>query len=93
MGSEMCIRDSLWEFIVAGYITGLLTEKGYARKPLGSFLSCFTATTLILVVGTLYLATFSGLSDALTMGFYPFLVGDVVKSSICAVILTTFRKF
>ena len=83
----------LWAFIIAAYITGLLTEKGYTRKPLGSFLSCFTATTLILVVGALYLAIFSGLNDALIMGFYPFLVGDVVKSSICAVLLTTFRKF
>ena len=83
----------LWAFIFAAYITGLLTEKGYTRKPLGRFLSCFIATTLILVIGALYLATFSGLSDALIMGFYPFLVGDVVKSSICAFMLNTFRKF
>ena len=83
----------LWAFIIAAYITGLLTEKGYTKKPLGSFLSCFTATTLILVVGALYLAIFSGLNDALIMGFYQFLVGDVVKSSISAVLLTTFRKF
>ncbi len=83
----------LWAFIIAAYITGLLTEKGYTRKPLGSFLSCLDATTLILVIGALYLATFNGLSDALIMGFYPFLVGDVVKSSICAFMLNTFRKF
>ena len=83
----------LWAFIIAGFIMGLLTEKGYTKKPLDSFLSCFIATTLILVFGALYLAIFSGLNDALKMGFYPFLVGDVIKSYICAVLLTTFRKF
>ncbi|GIS55037.1 hypothetical protein Ct9H90mP29_20790 [bacterium] len=43
--------------------------------------------------GALYLAIFSGLNDALIMGFYPFLVGDVVKSSICAFLLTTLESF
>jgi biotin transporter BioY len=62
-------------------------------KPTSSFFSCFAATTLILVLGTLYLAAFSvGFNEALIMGFYPFLVGDVVKSAICAGLFTGIRK-
>ena len=83
----------LWGFVIAAFLIGFLTEKGFAKKPLSSFLSCFAATTIILITGMLYLALFKGLDDALIMGFYPFLVGDVVKSSLCAIILTSLRKF
>jgi biotin transporter BioY len=62
-------------------------------KPVFSFLSCFAATTLILILGTLYLATFQlGFNEALIMGFYPFLVGDVVKSALCAGLITGLRR-
>jgi biotin transporter BioY len=51
------------------------------------------ATTLILILGTLYLSVFNvGFNEALIMGFYPFLVGDVVKSAICAGLITGIRK-
>ena len=83
----------LWGFVIAAFLIGLLTEYGYAKKPITSFISCFSATTAILIFGMLYLAIFKGFNDALIMGFYPFLVGDVIKSAICAVILTTLRRF
>ena len=83
----------LWGFVIAALLIGFLTERGFTKKPLGSFVSCFAATTIILITGMLYLAIFKGLNDALIMGFYPFLVGDVVKSSICAILLSFFRRF
>jgi biotin transporter BioY len=83
----------LWGFVIAAFLIGFLTEKGFAKKPISSFLSCFAATTIILITGMFYLALFKGFNDALIMGFYPFLVGDVVKSSLCAIILTSLRKF
>ncbi|MBT7118769.1 MAG: biotin transporter BioY [Candidatus Marinimicrobia bacterium] len=83
----------LWGFVFAAFLIGYLAEKGWTVKPTSSFFSCFAATTLILVLGTLYLAAFSvGFNEALIMGFYPFLVGDVVKSSICAGLITGIRK-
>jgi len=46
-----------------------------------------------LIFGTLYLAAFKiGINDALLIGFYPFLVGDVIKSAICAALITSIRK-
>ena len=83
----------LWGFVFAAFLIGYLAEKRWTVKPTSSFFSCFAATTLILVLGTLYLAAFSvGFNEALIMGFYPFLVGDVVKSAICAGLITEIRK-
>ena len=83
----------LWGFVIAAFLIGYLAENGLTSKPLNSFLSCFAATTLILIIGTIYLAAFKlGFNDALFMGFYPFLVGDVVKSAVCAVLITSIRK-
>jgi len=33
-----------------------------------------------------------GFNEALIMGLYPFLVGDVVKSALCAGLITGFRR-
>ncbi len=84
----------LWGFVFAAFLIGYLAEKGWTVKPVFSFLSCFAATTLILVLGTLYLAAFKlGFNEAMVMGFYPFLVGDVIKSAVCAGLITGVRKF
>ena len=83
----------LWGFVIAAFLIGFLTERGYTKRPIGSFISCFAATTIILIIGMLYLAMFKGFTAALIMGFYPFLVGDVIKSAISAILITTLRKF
>jgi len=83
----------LWGFVFAAFLIGYFAEKGWTVKPTMSFLSCFAATTLILILGALYLATMVGFNEALVMGFYPFLVGDVVKSAVCAGIISGVRKF
>ena len=83
----------LWGFIFAAFLIGYLAENELTVKLTSSFFSCFAATTLILVSGTLYLAAFKlGFNEALVIGFYPFLVGDVVKSAICAGLITGIRK-
>ncbi len=83
----------LWAFIPAAYLTGYCAEKGFTLKPVTSFLTCFVSTTLILLSGTAFLALFNlGFEKALLLGFYPFLVGDVVKSVVSAAMLTAVRK-
>ena len=83
----------LWGFVIAAFLIGYLAENGLTSKPLNSFLSCFAATTLILMSGTLYLIVLKvGFSEALTIGFYPFLIGDVVKSTISAAVIYGVRK-
>jgi len=95
-GAHMLVGPTagyLWGFTFAAFLIGYLAENGWTVKPTSSFFSCFAATTLILVSGTLYLAAFKlGFNEALVMGFYPFLVGDVVKSAICAGLIIGIRK-
>lgn len=83
----------LWGFVLSALLIGYLAEKGWTLKPVTSFLSCFAATTLILISGTLYLIILKvGFTEALTIGFYPFLIGDIVKSTISAAIIFGVRK-
>ncbi len=83
----------IWGFIVGAFLMGVLDKIGFTSSFLLSFLSCLIVTTLILVIGTLYLAFFkTGLKLALEMGFYPFLIGDFVKSFISASIILGLKR-
>ena len=84
----------LWGFILAAFLIGYLSEKRFTHSFHLCFLSCLVTTLLILITGTTYLASFSSnFNEALIMGFYPFIVGGLVKSAICTMILISIRKF
>ena len=84
----------LYGFIFAAFLMGYLSEKGFILRLHLCFLSCLLATALILAVGTIYLALFTVNFDAaFVMGFYPFIIGGILKSIICAMILIGIRKF
>jgi len=84
----------LWGFIPAAFLTGLLAEERFIKSIYSSYAVCFLSTTLILVSGTIYLSVFGmGIEKALNLGFYPFLIGDVIKSGITAGLIISFRKF
>tara|TARA_Y100001970_G_C14099219_1_gene784505 strand:- start:161 stop:730 length:570 start_codon:yes stop_codon:yes gene_type:complete len=84
----------IWSFIIGAFLIGLLDRLGLTSNFILSFLSCLMVTTLILVFGALYLAIFQGsLGSALSLGFYPFLVGDFVKSFLSAFIIVGLKKF
>ena len=83
----------LWGFIVAAFIMGIFKEKQFLHKPFSCFLACFISTTIILIFGAFYLIILTqDISKGLYLGFYPFLVGDIVKSLICAIIIQGSRK-
>ena len=83
----------IWSFILGAFLIGILDRLGLTSNFILSFLSCLTVTTLILIFGAMYLAVFQGnLESALAMGFYPFLVGDFVKSFLSALIIVGLKK-
>ncbi len=83
----------LWGFVLAVFLIGFLAEKGFTKNYLSSFISCLVSTTIILITGVLYLISFDlGIEKALTIGFYPFLIGDIVKSCVCTGLLIISRK-
>ncbi len=82
----------LWGFVIAAFVIGYLAERGFTNTLIKCYISCFIATTIILIAGTFYLSIFKGIHDALYIGFYPFFIGDIVKSAICATLLLSIRK-
>ncbi len=82
-----------------GYLIGLLFQvylTGWVTEKQKSFQSAKILTTLLLSclvqlgLGTLWLSHFVGISASLTMGFYPFIMGEILKATG---ITTYFQKF
>ncbi len=78
----------LFGFIPAAYITGRLAEKGWDRR--------FGTTVLAMVFGNLVIYSFGLLwlccrlrfnTTVLTLGLYPFIVGDLVKIILATILL------
>lgn len=77
-------------FIVAAYLIGLAARHGLDRAP-GKALPLFVAgQAVIFALGVPWLALVADLSaaEALEQGFYPFIVGGLVKAVIAGVVIT-----
>lgn len=78
----------LFGFIPAAFLMGWAVERGITSSLAGSLIFCTLASLLILCVGTLYFLIFQiNITDAILLGFYPFLFGDLVKSAMVALVL------
>lgn len=80
-------------FILAAWLVGWLAERGWDRN-LGTTLAAMALGNLaIYAVGVSWLAVlvggFSGPSGAVALGLTPFLLGDVIKALIAALLLPT----
>jgi biotin transport system substrate-specific component len=78
----------LFGFIPAAYITGRLAEKGWDRRIGTTVLAMVLGDLAILTFGLLWLCCLTGFSTmALTLGFYPFIIGDLAKIILAAILL------
>lgn len=66
-------------FILASYLVGLLIEKGWGKKIKTIIFVLLIGEAAIYLFGLSWLSKFVGFSKALTLGFYPFILGDVFK--------------
>jgi biotin transport system substrate-specific component len=69
-------------FVVAAYLTGRLAERGWDRQMHTAFLAMLLGNGAIYAFGVVWLSVFVGISKAVTVGLYPFLVGDGLKLAI-----------
>ncbi len=75
-------------FIAAAYIMGLLAERGWDRRAGTTVLAMVFGNTAIYAFGLLWLYCLMRINKTvLTMGLYPFIVGDLLKISLAAVLL------
>lgn len=86
----------LLAFPVAAFVAGLLTRPGARRGMAEAALlvvGLTAASLIILVSGAAWLTTLTGdLAGAIALGILPFLVGDVIKVALAALIAWRVRR-
>jgi biotin transporter BioY len=74
-------------FVLASFFVGFLCERGFDRKIEAAILAMLVGNVLIYFPGLLWLARFVGFEKVLLIGFYPFIVGDIIKLFLASLIL------
>ncbi len=79
----------LWGFVAMAFCTGWLVEHGFSRGIFRLFLAAFIPATLLFIPGMLVLwgVTPYDFTGAFKAGVLPFLIGDVVKSFLAAMVV------
>lgn len=72
----------IFGFIIAGYVVGKFSEKGWDRFLGKSLTAAAVGQILIFVPGLLWLGQFVGYANVLEQGLYPFVLGGVIKTLI-----------
>ena len=80
-------------FVAAAYVVGRLAERGLERELRTAFVPFLVGQIIIYGIGVLWLAVYLGnLGNALALGLYPFILGDVIKLVLAAIVLPTAWK-
>jgi biotin transport system substrate-specific component len=74
-------------FVVAAFVAGFLSERGWDRQLWSTAVSMCIGNGLIYVAGVLWLSRFVGGPAVLSTGVFPFLVGDGLKIALATVLL------
>jgi biotin transport system substrate-specific component len=74
-------------FVVAAFIVGWLAEHGWDRRPVTTALAMLAGSAAIYLFGVSWLAVLMGSDKALTLGLYPFIIGDLLKLALAVVLL------
>lgn len=79
-------------FVVAAYVVGALAERGWDRRVGATVLAMVLGNAVLYAGGLAWLSVLvyllgKPLGGVLTVGLYPFLLGDVVKIALAAALL------
>ncbi|MGC9400139.1 MAG: biotin transporter BioY [Anaerolineae bacterium] len=74
-------------FVAGAYVTGLLIERGWDRRPATTFAALALGNVVIYAFGLPWLATFVG-DATLALGLWPFLPGDLFKLACATLALS-----
>ncbi len=79
-------------FIPAAMLSGYLLQKGWARTAFTCFIAAIIADCIIFSLGYLGLASFVGWEKAYLFGVKPFVVSELLKLGMVAIIAPRFWK-
>lgn len=74
-------------FLAAAYLVGLLSERGWDRKPWSAAMGMIIGNTVIYALGILWLAYYVGWGKVLATGVLPFIPGDIIKIGLATLLL------
>ncbi len=74
-------------FVLAAYLVGWLSERGWDRNLKRAILAMFFGNIILYIPGLLWLGRFVGYEKVLTVGLYPFFIGDLLKILLAGTIL------
>jgi biotin transport system substrate-specific component len=76
-------------FLAAAAAVGWLADRGYAKTLPGAFATALAGCLIIYTMGAGYLALHLGLAPALQVAVLPFVLSDILKSALVAVLLAS----
>ena len=71
-------------FLLMAAVVGWLADRGWSRHALKLFIAGLIGLALVYLPGLAWLAQFVGMDKVLTFGFWPFILGDLVKLAVVA---------
>ncbi len=69
-------------FVAAAFVAGLFAERGAARSRLGTLVMLIIGNVVLYVPGVIWLGMYTGMDRAISLGFLPFVVGDLLKTAV-----------
>lgn len=80
-------------FVFAAFLIGWFSEHGWDRKNSTVAIAAFLSNIVIYIFGLAWLSRFFLLKKILTIGFYPFILGDILKIVLLIILLPSCWKF
>lgn len=74
-------------FLGAAFVVGILSERGWDRRPWSTAASMIIGNLVIYIAGAAWLFKFAGLKSVLSVGVLPFLAGDAIKIALATLLL------
>lgn len=74
-------------FVLAAYLVGFLCERGFDRDLKTAILAILIGNVILYIPGLIWLARFVGFEKVLAAGFYPFILGDLLKILLAGALL------
>jgi biotin transporter BioY len=74
-------------FIAVAYLVGRLAEMGWDRRVSTTIAAMLAGEIVLYTFGVCWLAIITNIRTALTVGLYPFIVGDILKVILAAAVL------
>lgn len=68
-------------FVAAAFVVGMFAERGAARSRLGTLVMLIIGNIVLYVPGVIWLGVYTGMDRAVSLGFLPFVVGDLLKTA------------